>query len=49
MAGGSSHAARQAEAAAAATLPLDDYDRRINAIAERYYAGHRPGPRIRGL
>ncbi len=39
-------AARPIPAAAAAT-PLDDADRRIDAIAERYYAER--GPRVRGL
>jgi len=37
-------AARRAEAA-----PAADADRRIDAIAERYRAGPRREPRIRGL
>jgi uncharacterized protein YbjT (DUF2867 family) len=43
-------AARRPEAASAAAPPLDgDVTRRIDAIAEHYYAGPRRGPRIRGL
>jgi len=46
-------AARAAKAAALAPTPepepVSEEARRINAIAESFYAGHRRGPRIRGL
>ena len=43
-------AARRAEAGTAlCRRPSADADRRIDAIAERYRAGPRRGPRIRGL
>ena len=42
-------AARRPEAPAAAPAPVADADRRIDAIAERYDAGPRRGPRIRWL
>ena len=41
-------AARAIPTAAAATPPRDPADRRINEIAERYYA-ERNGSRVRGL
>jgi uncharacterized membrane protein len=45
------HAAAQRTKAGtdAVPAPAADADRRIDAIAERYYAEPRRGPRIRGL
>lgn len=42
-------AAERRREAAAEAAPPSDADRRINEIAERYYAAPRRGPRIRGL
>ena len=41
------HEAVRATPPAAAAKPPDD--RRIDAIAERFYAARRRGPRVRGL